>query len=568
MTRGQALVAKKGMVVAHHCLSAQAGLEMLKSGGNAVDAVVCTAFVNSVVRPGMNGLGGFGGCMVIYLADAEKVVAVDYSTVAPAEAHAEMYQPIPDSEIAEDSRMGRFFPVLPGYATRDDANVTGYLAISIPPQPAGLALALEKFGTKSLKEVLAPAIQIAEEGFPLDVLTANVIGRVYPHLKDFPAAMEILAPNGRLPKVGDRLVMKEMAETMSLMAEEGVESFYEGSIADKMVAYIREHGGILSKEDLSSYRARVEEKPSRGEYRGYEIYTPSLHSGGGATILQILHVLEGFDLEQMGKDSPQLIHLMVEAMKLAWKDRLTFMGDPAYMRIPEAEFISKAYADHQRAELRHILEAGFTFPSSKGQVSGLGHTTHMNVMDEQGNMVALTQTDGWGFGSLVTIPGLGFNMNNGMSSFDPRPGRLNSIAPCKRPISRMCPTIVLKDGQPIIALGAGGGRRIMNVLVQMLVDLIDFGMSAEGAIRAPRFHCEQEEPILIEHGEDMEWGFSREVIEALRGMGHVLRFTGDEPNPLYRRVAAPNIITHDPATREKQGAARRIPIIDGAVAGY
>jgi len=556
------------MVVAHHPLSAQAGLEMLKSGGNAVDAAVCTAFVNSVVRPGMNGLGGFGGCMVIYLAGARKVMAVDYSTVAPTKAHTEMYEAIHDSEIAEDSRMGHFFPVLPGYATTNDANITGYLAISVPPQPAGLALALNKFGTKSPREVLAPAVQIAKEGFPLDAFTASFIAGEYFRLKDFPATLEILAPRGRMPEVGDRLVMKEMAETMSLMAEEGVESFYEGPIADKMVTHIREHGGILAREDLSSYRARVEEEPSRGEYRGYEIYTPSLHSGGGATILQILNVLEGFDLGRLGAGSPRLVHLVAEAMKLAWKDRLIFMGDPAYMRIPEEKFISKAYADQQRAELRRILEAGFISSTIEEQISGLGHTTHINVMDEQGNMVALTQTDGWAFGSLVTIPGLGFNMNNGMSSFDPRPGKVNSIAPRKRPISRMCPIIVLKDGQPVIALGAGGGRRIMNVSVQILVDLVDFGMSAEEAVRAPRFHCEQEEPILIEHGEDMEWGFSREMIEALRGMGHVLRSTGEEPNPLYRRVAYPYVITCDPTTGERRGAARRVPMVGGAAAGY
>jgi gamma-glutamyltranspeptidase/glutathione hydrolase len=431
-----------------------------------------------------------------------------------------------------------------------------------------LALALEKFGTKPLKEVLAPAIQIAKDGFPLDTYTASYIADEYSRLEDFPATLEILAPRGRMPQVGDRLVMKEMAETMRLMAEEGVESFYKGPIADKMVAHIREHGGILSQEDLSSYRARVEEEPSRGEYRGYEIYTPSLYSGGGATILQILNLLEGFDVARMGAGSPQLVHLVVEATKLAWRDRLTFMGDPAYMRIPEEEFISKAYADRQRAELRRILEAGFISPSGAGRVSGPGHTTHMNVMDEQGNMVALTQTDGWVFGSLVTIPGLGFNINNGMSSFDPRPGRVNSIAPRKRPISRMCPTIVLKDGQPVIALGAGGGRKIVNVLAQMLVDLIDFGMTAEEAIRAPRFHCEQEEPILFEHGEDMAWGFSSEVIEALRGMGHVLRFTGEEPNPRDWRVAWQYVITCDPTTGERRGAVRRVPVIEGAVAGY
>ncbi len=567
MTERQDAVAKKGLVVAHHPISAQAGLEMLKGGGNAIDAAVCAAFVNSVVRPGMNGLGGFGGCLVIYLADARKVVAVDYSTAAPADARAGVFQPIPDSEIAEDSRMGRRFPVLPGYATRDDTNITGYLAISVPSQPAGLALALERYGTKSLKEVLAPAVQVADEGFQLDALNVGVLTHTLPYLEDFPATRNILAPNGCKPRVGDKLVQKEMAETMSLMVEEGWESFYEGTIADKMVAHIRDHGGMLSKGDLRDYRARIEEVPSKGSYRGYEIYTPSLYSGGGATILQILNVLEGFDVARLGRRSPALIHLMAEAMKLAWRDRLAFMGDPAYMQISEQEFISATYADRQRAELRRTLADGSVSPSGSEPVSGLGHTTHMNVIDEQGNVVALTQTDGWAFGSLVTIPGLGFNMNNGMSSFDPRPGKVNSIAPSKRPISRMCPIIVLKHGKPIIAAGAGGGRRIMNVLVQLLVDMIDFGMSVEEAVRAPRFHCEQDEPILIECGADLAWGFSEKVITSLRNMGHFVQCTGDQPDPLVWRVATPNVIMVDAHTGERQGAARRIPIGAGAVAG-
>jgi gamma-glutamyltranspeptidase/glutathione hydrolase len=260
--------------------------------------------------------------------------------------------------------------------------------------------------------------------------------------------------------------------------------------------------------------------------------------------------------------------MMAEAMKLAWKDRLTFMGDPTYMSIPEEEFTSKAYADRQRSELRRNLEAGVRAPSQGEVVGGLGQTTHMNVMDEQGNVVALTQTDGWAYGSLVTIPELGFNMNNGMSSFDPRPGRVNSIAPGKRPISRMCPLIVLKDGQPIIAAGAAGGRRIMNVLVQILVDMLDFGMSAERAVTAPRFHCEQAEPLLIEHGEDMKWGFSTDVINALKRMGHQLRSTGDERNPLYRRVAYPFVVTCDPLTKERRGATQQMPTPVGAVVGY
>ena len=541
---------------------------MLKAGGNAIDAAVATAFVNSVVRPGMNGLGGFGGCMAIHLADAKKVVAVDYSTVAPAKAHAEMYEPIPDNAIAEDSRMGRKDPALPGHATKNDASLTGYLAISVPPQPAGLDLALKQFGTKSLQEILQQAIRIAKEGFPLDAFTAAMIARVHPYLKDYPETLEILAPDGRVLGVGDRLVLEKKAETMTVLAEEGVESFYSGRIADQMVAHIQERGGILSLEDMNAYRATVEEQPSSGTYRGYQIFTPTLNSGGGATILQVLNVLEGFDLAGMEPGSPHLIHLVAEALKMAWKDRLAFMGDPSYMQIPEEEFISKAYADRQRAELRRMLDAGFVASTGVGQVSGLGQTTHMNVMDEQGNIVSLTQTDGYAFGSLVTIPGLGFNMNNGMCSFDPHPGRVNSIAANKRPISRMCPIIVTRNGQPVIAVGASGGRRIMNVLVQILVDLIDFEMSAEEVIRAPRFHCEEAEPILLEHGDDLAWGYPKEVVEALRRMGHAVRHTGEKPGPFSGRVASANAIIFDPTAREYRGVVRRLPMQAGAVAGF
>ncbi|MBI5166366.1 MAG: gamma-glutamyltransferase, partial [candidate division NC10 bacterium] len=501
-----------------------------RQGGNAVDAAVAMAFALGVVDPSNNGLGGFGGFMVIFLAKSQQVVTIDYNTVAPLEARLDS------------------FPLLPDGLVANDLNRMGYMAISVPGVLAGLAMALATYGTRKLEGVLEPAIDLAEKGFEASPILACALKE--PHLAQFPETAKIFDGEH-----GTLLRLPDYAQTLRIIAEEGPRAFYEGKLAQAIVSHIKEDGGLLSLKDLAGYRPRILSS-DRGRYRGCEIFTPGACSGG-PFIYETLNILEGFDLAGLQPYGPESLHLIVEAMKLGWADRLRLFGDPDFAPVPPEEVTSKEHGQRLRAKINPAKALRGLGISDPFGCWSRGSTTHLSVVDEGRNMVALTQTLGplW-FGSGITIPGTGLVMNNGMALFDPRPGKPNSIAPRKRPLTNMTPTLVIKGGYPFLTLGTPGGRRIPTMVTNFLIGVIDYRLSIHEAITAPRFHCEVDEPVLVEEA------VSSEVQQALRDKGHEVCFLS--LSDFYGPASG---IMVDPITGNLHGGADPRPF-SGAIAGY
>jgi gamma-glutamyltranspeptidase/glutathione hydrolase len=485
-------------------------VEVLKNGGNAVDAAVATAFALSVVEPYSSGLGG-GGFMLIYPGPGSAVEVLDYREVAPGNATRDMYV-----------RDGK---VVPGLST------AGPLAIGVPGTVAGLCAALERYGAMSLAEVMAPAITLAEDGFTIDrafyersLITLSLLN------KD-PCAREIFLDHGipRLP--GRTLRQPDLARTLRTIAKEGPRAFYEGRMAETIVNDLGAKGGIITLDDLAGYKPRWT-KPVTGEYRGYRIVSMPPPSSGGAVIIETLNVLEHFDLAAMGHDSPETVHLMAEAMRLAFADRSVFMGDPAFVDVPLDTLLSKDYAgrlreaiDRGRARKSMDVTPGggvistpqshTSFPDTDMfTVAGLNeglHTTHLSVVDVKGGAVSLTQTINTSFGSGVVACGTGIVMNNEMDDFAAVPGQpnayglvqgeANAVAPGKVPLSSMSPTMVFKDGGLFMVIGSPGGPRIITTVLQAVIGVIDFDMNIREAVSAPRIHHQWlPDQIYAEHG--------------------------------------------------------------------
>lgn len=492
------VVAENGMVAAAHPLAAQVGAEILKKGGNAIDAAVATAFTLNVVEPNASGIGG-GGFMVIRPAETGETVIIDFREVAPLKATADMY------ELDENGKV------------KDFANSRGYRAVAVPGQVAGLALALEKYGTISLAEALEKAIYYAENGFEVSGTLAKIIADKYDKIKAFPATAEIYLKDGLPLEEGDILVNKDLANTLRLIAEQGPDAFYEGPIAEAIAADMAANGGLITLEDLANYEPTIR-KPVVGTYRGYEIISMPPPSSGGTHIIQMLNMLEGFDLSAMEHNSAEHIHILAEVMKRAFADRAKYMGDPDFVDIPLEGLLSKEYA----AQLRETidLETASTEVTAGDPAAFEGaNTTHLSVIDKDGNIVALTQTIECFFGSGVVVPGTGILLNDQMHDFNPRPGTANSIEPGKKPLSSMSPTIVLKDGKPFLTVGSPGGPRIITAVLQIISNVIDFGMSIQEAIEAPRIHCQGAEIR-------MEDRIPEEVRAQLEEMGHTIDVRG------------------------------------------
>lgn len=515
-----------GMIVGPNPGTADAGLEILKAGGNAFDAIVGAAFTEAVVGLSNNGIGGYGGCLVGYSAAEDRVVAVDYNSRAPRAASEDMF-PI---EYAEDGV---------GYTVPGGSHAHGALSVGVPGVVGGLTLAQEKFGTLDLPAVMEPAIRIARDGLVISGGMANAIASRADRLRaDFPDTARLLMPDGEPPKAGERLMFPGLLHTLTQIAENGADGFYRGEVADKIVACLKRQGGIMEKADLADYKARAIE-PLEIAYRGYKLYTPPLCAGGHTTF-QMLLVLDGFDLSHMRQGSPELYHLFAEVMKVCWRERLTRLGDPDFVSIDQ-----NAELGHERIqELREKTKAGLQHPDRGELIAAdpLRCTSHICAADAEGNIVSLTQTHGGGFGSLVAVPGAGFILGHGVGRFDPRPGWANSVGPGKQPLHNMCPTLIVKNGRPFAAIGTPGGRTIVNNVMHFVVLLIDMGCSISKALAAPRIHCETLEPFQLEKraGED--------ILTRVRELGHEVTETSGIGGPAHGIIVGKITGEYDGAT--------------------
>ncbi|CUU06240.1 gamma-glutamyltransferase 1 . Threonine peptidase. MEROPS family T03 [Candidatus Kryptobacter tengchongensis] len=496
-----------GMVVSSDSLATKVGVEILKRGGNAVDAAVAVGFALAVTYPQAGNIGG-GGFMVIKMANGE-TVTIDYREKAPIKAHEDMFL----------DESGNFVP---------EKSQIGHLSVGVPGSVAGLLLALEKYGTMSRKEVLNPAIELAEKGFIVNEGLARAFKNAFEHFKKFPSTMKYFSKNGEPYKEGDLLIQKDLAKVLKLIRDRGRDGFYKGKVADLIVAEMKRGGGIITHEDLEKYQPVIR-KPVIGNYRGYEIISMGPPSSGGVCLIELLNILENFDLKKYGHNSSYTIHYLVEAMKRVYADRAEYLGDPDFVEIPLDKLLSKEYAK----EIASQIDTFFATPSSKivRSVSppqdGI-HTTHYSVVDKWGNVVSVTTTINSYFGSMVVVDGAGFFLNNEMDDFSAKPGvpnqfgllgnKANSIQPGKRMLSSMTPTIVLKNGKPFLVLGSPGGSTIITSVLQVILNVIDFGMNIQEAVDAPRVHHQwYPDEVYYE-----KRGLPLDVIENLKKRGHKL----------------------------------------------
>jgi gamma-glutamyltranspeptidase/glutathione hydrolase len=513
--------APRGMVASAHQLASRAGVQIMKAGGNAVDAAVAVGFALAVVHPQAGNLGG-GGFMLVRLANG-KTHFIDYREKAPAAATANMYLDARGDVI-------------------EDASTVGYKAIGVPGSVAGMVYAEKTYGKLTLRRVMAPAIKLAEEGFVLAASDAQDL-RDDKHLTEYPESRRIFLRDGNYYQPGDTFKQPELARTLQRIAA-NPDDFYQGAMARELAASMQKGGGLITVDDLAHYEVK-EREAVRGSYRGYDIISAPPPSSGGTTLIEILNILEGYDLGKFGGRSAPAVHLTLEAFQRAFYDRAEFLGDPDFSKIPVAQLIDKHYGaawresiDPARASVSKDLrrpaifsqleqDAAAHFPS--GAVSEPNHTTHYSIVDPGGNAVAVTTTLNDTFGSRVTAEGLGFLLNDEMDDFAAKQGvpnmfgliqgPANAIGPGKRPLSAMAPTIVLKDGKLFLVLGSPGGPRIITTVANILMGVVDYGMNIQEAVNAPRFH-QQWLPDVA----SVEQGFPPEIVKRLESMGHQVEF--------------------------------------------
>jgi gamma-glutamyltranspeptidase/glutathione hydrolase len=486
------IVARDGMVTAMHPLAARAGAQVLQEGGNAVDAAVTIAFAVSVVEPFMSGLGGRGG-MVIHRR-GKPPVGIDYTLRAPAGVHDGMW-PLVEPPQFVGHRSWR--------AVRDAANSAGYLSIGVPGTVAGLCLALERFGTISLARALAPAIEFAEEGFTVDWFTALMISGGARKIRKHPATEAVFFKDGLPIAPGERLVQRDLGRTLRDIAEGGADAFYKGRFAKAIAADMAANGGLITEQDMAAYAATVHEPPLIGSYRGYDV-VGTAEASGAATVVEALNILEGYDLAASGPGSADTLHLLAEALRQAFSDKIAYIGDPEFVDVPLKGLTSKKYAaelretiDSQRATVKRPAGNPWSFEGREGEIRRwvptaveAEHTTALTTIDRDRTAVALSQTHAPLFGSGVTIPGTGVLMSAAMQGFNPEPGWPNSVAPGKRPVWSNSPMMLLKDGEVFLCVGSPGSRRVISAELQVITNIVDFGMSVEQAVAAPRIHAE------------------------------------------------------------------------------
>lgn len=497
-----------GMVVSTQKIANDIGMKVLQSGGNAVDAAVAVGYALAVVHPVAGNLGG-GGFAVIHMNTGEDAV-LDFREMAPGKATRDMYLDANGNPIPK-------------------ASTDGYLAAGVPGTVAGMSALLERYGSKPLKELIELSIPYAENGFAISARQAETFVDHAARLKQYASSRSyFLKPDGSTYKEGELLIQKDLARTLRAIAAKGPDAFYKGEIADKIAADMAANGGIISKDDLAKYKA-VWREPVRGDYRGYKIISMSPPSSGGTHIVQMLNILEGYDLKAMGHNSSASVNVIAEAMRRAYADRSEYMGDPDFVSVPVKGLTSKEYA----AELRGQIEQGKATPSGevrpgKPQIHEGTNTTHYSVVDKQGNAVSITYTINDYYGSAAAIAGAGFLLNNEMDDFSIKAGvpnlyglvggDANAIAPYKRPLSSMSPTIVTKNGQLFLVVGSPGGSRIITTVLQVIMNVIDFDMNIREAVDAPRIHMQWlPDEIRIEKN-----GLNQDTIHNLTNMGYKL----------------------------------------------
>jgi gamma-glutamyltranspeptidase/glutathione hydrolase len=499
--RRPAVIGQHAMVVSNSDLASRAGEEIMKNGGNAVDAAVATGFALAVTYPFAGNIGG-GGFMVIHLADG-RAAAIDYREVAPLAATRNMY--------------------LDASGNLTNKSVLGALAVGVPGAVAGMAEALAKYGTMSLHDVMQPAIRLAGNGFVVDSALNRSLSGSREKLMQF-AGSKVFFHNGAAPAAGSTLVQSDLARTLTLIANEGTKAFYGGVIADQLVAEMKRDGGIITREDLARYKPLWRE-PIKGTYRGYTLFTMPLSSSGGITMLEVLNQLETWPhLPTFG--SAQYEHLLAETFRRAFIDRNTKLADPAFVSVPVAQLTSKAYA----RTLAATIDPRHATPSPSFTTAGEPiHTTHYSVVDSMGNAVSTTTTLNGGYGSGAFVDGAGFYLNNEMDDFAAQPGKANqfgliqgeanAIQPGKRMLSAMSPTIVLgHDGKVLMVVGAAGGPTIITAVTQVVLNVLDHHMSIADAMFAPRVHHQTwPDALTYEQG-----GFTKATLDSLTAMGHTL----------------------------------------------
>lgn len=493
-TRKQPVIASQAVVSANHPMAAAAGLQMLSAGGTVADAAVATAFAASVVEPMMVGIFG-AGYILVRDGESGALRVIDNYSPAPSAATPAMYE-------ASDS-------AVPMEVTRRK-NRIGYLACAVPGSLKGWCLLHRDMGRLPLSFILAPAVAYAEHGFPIGQHLHQCIEREKDNLALFPESAKIFLPGGKPPNIGDRIRNPDHAVTLRLIAQDGAEALYRGSLGDRVASEVQSHGGLLSKKDIESYSV-IECAPVRGTYRGHEIVGVPLTSAGGTLVQEALNILEGFNLKALGFGTAPYWHLLLEVLKMVFADRARYLGDPSFVDAPASKLLDKSYAAERRREIS--MKYAASFPIKFTVPPDSSHTTHITVMDARGSMVLMTQTLMDFFGSRAVIAGTGAFMNNTMALFDPQPGRPNSIAPGKRMLTYTSSTIVLKNGSPWFALGTPGGERIFAAVLQAILNIIDHGMNLQEAIEAPR---------VFANGRvaEIESDAPSNVVEELKTMGH------------------------------------------------
>ena len=502
----QPVRARHGMVVTHERHATEAGLKVLESGGNAIDAAVAVGFALAVTHPYAGNLGG-GGFMLIRLADG-RTTFLDFRERAPGAASRNMYL---DAS---------------GKATQD--SIVGYRASGVPGSVSGFEYASKKYGRKPWADVVRPAVELASKGFPISYAQAQSFQTASRLLSRFPESNRIFLRGGKFYEPGETFVQPELARTLDRIMRTGAKDFYEGETARILAKDMQEHGGLITLDDLKAYRT-IERKPISGMYRGYEIVTSPPPSSGGVGILEMLGILDGTGYEKAGAGSASAVHYMAEAMRRYFADRSENLGDPDFVKVPLSSLLDPAYIAKRRAS----IDPERATPSSEIHAAKFeGHesneTTHYSVADADGNVAIVTYTLNGGYGSKVTAEGLGFLLNNEMDDFAPKPGEANmfgliqgeanAIQPHKTPLSSMTPTIVLKDGKPFLALGSPGGPTIINTVLEVIVNVIDFGMNVQDAVDWPRFHHQWMPDVLA-----MEPGYSPDTVAILEQRGYTVK---------------------------------------------
>jgi len=535
---------KNGIVASSSAIASEIGVQVMKDGGNVVDAAVATAFAMAVTWPSAGNIGG-GGFMIYHGADGE-TAAFDFREKAPLAATADMY-------LDEEGNI------------RDNSNHDGLLAVGVPGTVAGLALAHERYGSKPWKDLVAPAVRLAREGIPVSWALYDDFTELMPQFEKYPGTKKAFSrPDGSLYEPGDLWVQRDLADTLRRVQKDGRDGFYKGKTAQLIADFMAANGGIITLEDLAEYQA-IEREPIRGTYRGYEIVSMPPPSSGGVVLVEMLNILEGYDLKTIGHNSALYLHLLTESMRRAYADRANYLGDPDFNEnMPIDRLTSKEHAANLRGSIS-LTEKSASDPALFAEAYESDQTTHFSVADGAGNMVSLTYTLEYSYGSRIVVDGAGFLLNNEMGDFNAQPGvtdergrigtEANIVRPQQRMLSSMTPTIVAKDGVPLFATGTPGGKTIINTTMQTILNVIDHGMTIAESVEAPRIHHQWlPDRTFIERN-----GISPDTRQLYESYGHEIREA--------RAIGSAMGVYRDPETGVLHGASDT-RAEDGGTAAY